>query len=1595
MARRKQQQPRANLGVVEERSVNRGQARHPAGLPDLDPEATTGFDLDEWEERFAIHAKPRKKRKLDATFLNSRQELKIQATLNAKQTWPLAKLTFRADGDFQNGPLIFSRGERSCYVDQNRSEIVLTVPGTGPDGQALGLTTCSPSEEVADAFVHCLRKGQLCLGPILGVYAGQAEGETKLNQGEYEIMINITEKAISSHSAKWEEDQRTSPQLTKFLRCIRWLVPHLEGWQHSDAFVPENLGSSMNTYDVAELYAAIKPTGKEPELRGTFPQLRPILRGYQRRAAAWMVHREKGEEWKALDNKGKAVLHPLWRELFPPEATTALQQETMGHLGRLFINPFTGLLSQTFFSSPPLPKGGIASDEMGLGKTVELLALIIAHPYAGPPPDFGNQWVGGERDDMDTEERKERIDCACGAYSDDVEDEGEYAGLWVQCGECLAWCHATCVGLHKVPPDDRPFTCGPCLRRRASKSLTHTQCKTTLIICPTSILRQWQEEIARHVVPGTLKVLVYNGQPQPSFGGSKERQKEVIITAEDLAQADIVLTTYDVLRKDVYHDSDLNVDSTSRVLRHRKKYQVIPTPLTRLRFWRVAIDEAQMVENSTAKAAEMALKLETEHRWCVTGTPVSSRGLEDLQGLMAFLQARPYATKTWWNRCIQRPCESGCQYAKQRLLALLNPSAGGLLWRSSKADVSSELALPRQHHHLSTLKFSAIERHFYSRQHQECVGTVTSTLGTEVLDKAAASAAAIMANESSARDQQSESWLDNRSLTDREERKLLHPLLKLRQACVHPQIGAGGIRALSQAQPPMTMSQVLEVLMAKAKIEAEDEQRLLLAALNGLAGLMLLEGDKREAIRVYREVLSTVDRNKPLIRADKLQQLHTLHNLSVLLQECAKQNDGKEIPHTLRDQGLAQEAAQLRNEYVAEAVARLAASQGELQELREQRIRGREGAQRGLMRFQSGLSSAQEAVYLIENWWRDAVMLLLRYSPDGGASVAAHIKDRLAEADTYRHVTQQNASSLANRFRDLHGLQLVLNQELKDAREARDSAVTDFDALSVLVASPPPEMVERAASCERCRGDLGVTGRVCDHCRLDEKLTGWEVRVFAVVASARRAGDRVSVEAAAQKEYAQKALMRRVGRGGLGEESGLDEEAEVDRRMERLGIARADVVRGPSQSETALRLLHSQLRNLVLSTKELETRRLLLVEAGKSHLEEMEMDRKEYLKISAVSVDQRQKLYLLDELEMCVMRTRLRSPEEVVKRGEELFKIWPAEIPVRLTELSADKAVASAQLARRLGTLRYLNGLMAQKEVGSGRGIKESPVCPVCQEPFGTEVRAMLPCGHQLCHRCQVMVVKRHSGSGPGTDHARLPCPTCRAVCLVRDVALVTGDDNERKEESSGEREVTAGAWPGEGKVTVQGSYGTKIEAIVRRIVAILHMNKEEKEEEDGHETKILVFSTWRGALEIVSHALTTASVVHSYPRNPKEFDVAIADFTSNRGGIESSRVLLMLTKQGGNGLNLQQAQHVIFVEPLMDPALEAQVIGRVDRMGQSRETHVHRFIIQDSVEENVQRMKAYKASHMDAGAAVAGKRGKSASDEGGLTLADVAALIR
>ncbi|KAF8656558.1 hypothetical protein HU200_060619 [Digitaria exilis] len=133
--------------------------------------------------------------------------------------------------------------------------------------------------------------------------------------------------------------------------------------------------------------------------------------------------------------------------------------------------------------------------------------------------------------------------------------------------------------------------------------------------------------------------------------------------------------------------------------------------------------------------------------------------------------------------------------------------------------------------------------------------------------------------------------------------KLLVPLLKLRQACCHPQAGSSGLCSLQHN--PLSMDEILQVLIAKAKIEGEEELRKIVFALNGLAGLAAIEQRNQKAISLYKEALALAHENIDDFRVDPLLNLHINYNLAELLrssssrsrylQECPLKKQASEV----------------------------------------------------------------------------------------------------------------------------------------------------------------------------------------------------------------------------------------------------------------------------------------------------------------------------------------------------------------------------------------------------------------------------------------------------------------------------------------------------------------------------------------------------------------------------------------------------------------------------------------------------------------------------------------------------------------------------
>jgi E3 ubiquitin-protein ligase SHPRH len=239
---------------------------------------------------------------------------------------------------------------------------------------------------------------------------------------------------------------------------------------------------------------------------------------------------------------------------------------------------------------PSLP-GGILADDMGLGKTLEVLGCILMNPRVNIP----KYEIKIDESQMDVQ--KTNFSCVCGNVPQDISKNSERA---YACRSCNVWTHIKCVS-YSGP--ENLFLCPRCctLQKPISSGCT-------LIVTPSVISHQWIDEIKKHIPNKDLNVLLYRGCTVHGF-----------LQPRDLANLDICITTYDVLSNELNHVQSMEILPN---LRQTKRFMKIPSPLICVEWWRICLDEAQMVHSTNAKCADMASRLHAVNRWCVTGTPI-------------------------------------------------------------------------------------------------------------------------------------------------------------------------------------------------------------------------------------------------------------------------------------------------------------------------------------------------------------------------------------------------------------------------------------------------------------------------------------------------------------------------------------------------------------------------------------------------------------------------------------------------------------------------------------------------------------------------------------------------------------------------------------------------------------------------------------------------------------------------------------------------------------------------------------------------------------------------------------------------------------
>lgn len=70
-------------------------------------------------------------------------------------------------------------------------------------------------------------------------------------------------------------------------------------------------------------------------------------------------------------------------------------------------------------------------------------------------------------------------------------------------------------------------------------------------------------------------------------------------------------------------------------------------------------------------------------------------------------------------------------------------------------------------------------------------------------------------------------------------------------------------------------------------------------------------------------------------------------------------------------------------------------------------------------------------------------------------------------------------------FRDVHGLRLVIQQDLEAAAAAAANVARRLTALDAMSGHAD---VQRAAHCKRCRAEMGRAGVVCQYCQAEDEV---------------------------------------------------------------------------------------------------------------------------------------------------------------------------------------------------------------------------------------------------------------------------------------------------------------------------------------------------------------------------------------------------------------------------------------------------------------------------------------------------------------------------
>ncbi|KAI2623305.1 SNF2 family N-terminal domain-containing protein [Hypoxylon sp. NC1633] len=978
----------------------------------------------------------------------------------------------------------------------------------------------------------------------------------------------------------------------------------------------------------------------------------------------------------------------------------------------------------------------------------------------------------------------------------------------------------------------------------------------TLIITPTSLKDQWVAELHKHAPH--LKLMVYEGVKR--HGGNEDH------LIDQLAEHDVVITTYNVLQTEVHYVEE----PPSRSMRHERVYHRPKSPLVQISWWRVCLDEAQQIESGVSGAAKVARLIPRVNSWGITGTPVKEN-IKDLWGLLLFLHYEPFASSTViWQELIT----SHKQFFK--------PLFNQISLRHTKLDVREEVTLPPQKRYVISMPFTPVEEQHYQTQFAELARGLN--LNTDGKPGHAGFDA------------------EDPRTVDLMKRALAH----LRQSILHPSLGFTRLSKLGfdpNKKPLRRLEDVLQAMLHhyQSQIHIEHMASLLLKIERGQ--VLEAKSQVEEAIKSWGKAESEAEDLEKEYRKNLQDETVTGEdpNLEEIQSDDSESGDGDKSDDEGSSGRVSASRRKLRTllDYHHRAVFFIASGYYQIKTNVEKTLPN--------SREYETLGEKEEAGYEKAKSIRRE---LLQEPRSKALSRMAIIRDKMRTQSFVEIPVIELPSSQGSESRRI----LDIFQQLGKALDDQVDIINTWRE-SIIQSLLRPLVDEE--------DENDITGEEYqDSTTIQDELMVYTLALRAVIA------DRKSVISGVENQRVKYETR-------TAEIQARDGKGHAPEKLLALLQERQKIMQ-PCE--------HISVRDMIADIKELTTK-LHNDAADGSHRAEVELEIVKEQGSSAHNLNTTQlKAITALEQELDSFTRAMNSRVEYYRQLQAVsdtvlpYDAENVDLDGQLERLAEHEQLLQVRMAQSQSKLRYLLHLRDNKTSQD-----REEICVICQSPFSHGI--LTTCGHLFCKDCLMFWFKMSRS-----------CPVCKTHLsknLIQEISLKKPemrfqqeDAQESGDASTFTRSKSSGIYSQFSSeklnaiksVNLGGrSYSTKIDTLAKHLTWL-------QVEDPG--AKSVIFSQFGGFLDILSEAFDQ----HGIPHTSFKSNNGITAFQED----PAIECLLIDARSHASGLNLVNARHVFLCEPLLNTALELQVIARIHRIGQQHETTVWLYLINGTVEESI-----------------------------------------